>query len=182
VLGISLAASCGLRAFLPLFVVGLLARFTDLVELGEAFAWLTSGGALLALFVGVLCEMAADKVPAFNHLLDIIQTPVRTLAGMLVFGAVIVDLPTWAVALLAIIVGGGTALAVHAAKSGVRVGASASTAGAGTPFASLLEDIGCLLTTVLSILTWVFALLVAIAAVFVLYISVDALLRRRRRR
>ena len=30
VLGIALAASCGLRAFLPLFVVGLLARFTDL--------------------------------------------------------------------------------------------------------------------------------------------------------
>jgi hypothetical protein len=179
VLGISLAASCGLRAFLPLFVVGLLARFTDLVDLGDAFEWLSTGPALVALGVGVLAEVLADKVPALNHLLDALQTPVRTGAGMLITAAVIVDLPTWMVALLAIIVGGGVALAVHTAKSTVRLGATASSAGTLNPLASLLEDVACLVTTVLCVFAWIVALIVAAIGLFVLYVSASALWRRR---
>ena len=181
VLGISLAASCGLRAFLPLLVVGVLGRFTDLVDIGESFGWLTSAPALLALFVGVVCEVAGDKVPVFNHLLDLLQTPVRTLAGMLVFASVIVQLPAWVVALLAIIIGGGTALAVHTAKSATRIGTTASTGGLATPFVSLLEDVVCFFTAFLSIVLWVFALAVAVVSLFLLYVSVDAFRKRRRR-
>ena len=36
----------------------------------------------------VVAEVAADKIPAVDHLLDAIQAPVRTLAGMLVAAAV----------------------------------------------------------------------------------------------
>lgn len=180
VLGVSLAASCGLRAFLPLFVVGLLGRFTDLIDLGEAFEWMTTGPALLALGIGVALELLADKIPALNHLLDALQTPVRVVAGMVVSAAVFVDLPLWAVALLAIILGGPVALAVHVAKSAVRLGQSVATGGAATPVASILEDLACLLTTLLSIFFWLVALVVASIGVFVLWVSAREVLKRRR--
>lgn len=181
VLGVSLAASCGLRAFLPLFLVGMLARFTDLVDIGEAFDWLTSAPALLALFVGVICELAGDKIPAVNHLLDAIQTPVRTLAGMLVSASVMVDMPTWVIALLAIIIGGGTALAVHAAKSTARVGVSAASATTANPLASALEDVACAAATLLSVVLWVAALFVAAAGLFVFAIGAHTVWQRRQR-
>jgi hypothetical protein len=181
VLGIALAASCGLRAFLPLFLVGVLARWTDLVDVGEHFEWLASGGAILAFGVGVLFELAADKIPALNHLLDLIQTPVRTLAGMIICAAVAVHIPPWALAILAIIVGGGTALAVHTAKSALRVGGNATTAGAANPLLSILEDVACVATTLLSIVLWVVALFVAAVGLVVLWVSASAILKRRRR-
>jgi hypothetical protein len=179
VLGVSLAASCGLRAFLPLFVTGAAARL-GLIELGEAFSWLSSSLCLLALATGVLCELLADKVPWLNHLLDALATPVRTGAGMLVMAATLVDLPTWVVALLAIIVGGGVALAVHITKSGVRAGSTAASLGTSGPAHSLLEDVVCAAASVLSVVFWMAALLIAAAALVLTGLTVRALLARRR--
>ena len=172
VLGVALAASCGLRAFLPLFVLGVAARL-GFVDVGESFAWLTHTPALVALSVGVVCEVLGDKVPFVNKLLDVIATPARTVAGMLIFAATVVDLPFWVVAILAIIVGGGVALAVHVAKSGVRVFATG-------PAPSLLEDIACLATTILSYLFFGVAVVVAAIALFVFWYSVRAVMQRRR--
>lgn len=180
-LGVALAACCGLRAFLPLFVLGLLGRFTDWVDLGEAFTWLTSGGALLALGTGVLLEAAGDKLPGLNHLLDALATPLRAVAGMIAAAAVVVDLPLWVVALLAIIIGGGTALAMSLAKGTARGGVTAVTAGAGSPVISLLEDIGCALVTVLSIALTVVAAVVAVVGLVLLSVVGREVWRRLRR-
>lgn len=178
VLGVSLAATTGLRAFLPLFLLGLVARFTDLVDLGEAFEWVSSGPALLAFGTGVALELAADKVPGLNHLLDALQTPVRTGAGILISASVMVDLPMWSVAILAIIVGGGTALAVHVAKSGLRLGASAATGGTASPVASVLEDILCAAGALLSMFIFVFSLVIAAVGVVVFVVSAKTVYRR----
>jgi hypothetical protein len=175
VLGVSLAASCGLRAFLPLFVVGLLGRF-GFVDVGDGFEWLTRLPALLSLGVGVVLELAGDKVPLVNHLLDLVQTPVRIAAGMLISAAVIVDLPMWVVALLAIIVGGGAALAVHTAKSALRAGGSAATGGAATPVLSLAEDVVALLATVLSVFMGLVSLAIATVAIVLLVVMARAAL------
>ena len=177
VLGVSLAASCGLRAFLPLFVLGVAARL-GLVDLGESFAWLSAAPALLALGVGVGCELLADKVPVLNHLLDVLATPVRAAAGMLVCAAALVDMPLWVVALLAIIVGGGVALAVHVAKSGVRASSTLATAGASGPAHSMLEDALCLLASVLSVVFWVMALVIAAVGLALFGWSARAVIRR----
>ena len=56
--GISLSASAGLRAFMPLFMAGFLARW-DWIPLGESFEWLSEPPALIALGVAMCCEMAA---------------------------------------------------------------------------------------------------------------------------
>ncbi len=140
VLGVALAATCGVRTFLPLFLLGVAAR-GGRVDVGEAFAWLTHTPALLALGLGVVLELVSDKVPWLSSFLDAIKSPARAGAGMLVVAAAVVDLPTWVVALLAIIVGGGVALSVHLARSGMRVGASVASGGALAPIVSLIEDV-----------------------------------------
>ena len=179
-LGVSLAASCGLRAFLPLFVTGLAGRL-GFIELGEAFVWLSSAPALLALAVGVGCELVSDKIPFVNHLLDLLATPVRTLAGMLVCAAALVDLPVWVVALLAIIVGGGVALAVHVTRSGLRATSTAASAGTAGPAHSLLEDIVCAAASVLSVVFWFVAAVVAVVALVLFGVSARAVWQRLRR-
>ena len=180
-LGISLAASCGLRAFLPLFVAALVARWGgEIVPLGESFAWLQSTPALVALGVAVLLETAADKVPAVDHLLDLVQVPVRTGAEMLVCAAVMGDVPAWLTALLAVVLGGGAALSVHSTKSAIRLGSTATTGGAANPLLSLLEDGVCLLSSLLSVFLWGVALLIAFGVLIGVIFVLRAVLRRRR--
>jgi hypothetical protein len=181
-LGLSLAASCGLRAFMPLFVAALLARLFDGVELGENFEWLSSTPALITLGVAVVAEVAADKIPALDHALDVIQAPVRTIAGVVVAAAVMVDLPTWATVSLALVVGGGSALSVHSAKAAVRVGSTATTAGAANPLLSLLEDVVCFLASVLSVLFAVAAVIVSCLVLVVLVFLGRLLYRKLRAR
>jgi hypothetical protein len=168
-LGISLAASCGLRAFMPLFIAGLLSRlFEDTLSLGETFSWLNSTPALIALGVAVVAEVAADKIPALDHILDTVQTPVRTIAGMLVAAAVMTDMPGHVTALVAIVAGGGAALSVHATKAMVRLGATATTGGVANPFISLGEDVACLAASALSVIFAVVAVIVAaLTSIFV---------------
>jgi hypothetical protein len=180
VLGVSLAASCGLRAFLPLFVVGVGARL-GLVDLGDAFEWLGHTPALLALGIGVVLELAGDKIPFVNHVLDLLATPLRALAGMLVLAATIVDMPIWVVALLAIIVGGGVALAVHVTKSGLRKASTVATAGTASPFHSIVEDVVCLFSTIFSMVFWVVALVIAAGALLLFGMSARAVYQRMQR-
>lgn len=182
-LGVALAATCGLRAFLPCLVVGVLARIGQ-VELADAFAWLTSTPALLALSVAVVLEVVGDKVPAVDNLLDLVQTPVRTGAGIGVCAAVAVDLPGWSRALLAVVAGGGAALTVHSGKSALRLGLTTLTGGLANPVISLLEDLLCLLATVLAVLFSAVAVVLALLALVLVVLAVRKALRwlRRRRR
>lgn len=180
-LGVSLAASAGLRAFLPLLVTGLAARHDiGVAELGPHFDWLESTPALVALGVATVVEVLGDKIPAVDHLLDALQTPVRTVAGMVAVAAVLPgELPLWSTALAAVVAGGGAAASVHAGKSVVRVGSTATTAGMGNPVLSVLEDIAALVIPVLSLIAIVFAVLFAVLALF-LVLRVGAWLLRGR--
>lgn len=178
ILGVALAASCGMRTFLPLFVVGVVGRLTGWVDIGDDFDWVTSTPALVAFGTGAVLEMAGDKIPWIDNFLNAIQTPARTLAGALIYASVAVDMPLWVLAILALILGGGTALAVHTARMGLRLGSTAVTGGSANPVLSLLEDLGCLLSTLLSLAAFTFALVVAAAALVLLYITGREVFRR----
>lgn len=177
-LGIALAASAGLRAFLPLFVAALFARLSRPELLSDSCAWLSTTPALVALGVAVVVEVVADKVPALDHLLDLVQGPVRTGAGVLAAAAVTgaADAPGWATALLAL-VGGGVALSTHATKSALRLGSSATTGGLLNPVLSLVEDLLSLLISVLSIVAAVLALILAVLILIILAALVRRTLR-----
>ena len=61
--GTGLAASAGLNAYIPLLTMGLLARYTDLIDLPSGWTWLGNGWVIVILAVLLAVEVVADKVP-----------------------------------------------------------------------------------------------------------------------
>jgi hypothetical protein len=165
-LGLGLAASSGLNTFLPLLMLAGAAHFHLFgVQLNGSFAWLGSDTALWALGAAAFAEVVGDKVPAVDHLLDVVGTVARPAAGALAAASVVQGDPTNA-AILGLIVGAPTALSFHAAKAGTRVGSSATTMGIGNPVLSLLEDVTAVILTVVSILVpWLVPLLLFVLAI-----------------
>ncbi len=171
-----LSASAGLNAYIPLLVIALLGKFTDLIKLSEPWDALTSWWIIGLLAVLSLIEFFADKIPAVNHVNDIIQTFVRPAAGAIVFAAsakVITEISPILSIAAGILVAGG----VHAVKSlAVRPAVSVTTAGAGNVPVSVAED---LVSTVLSILSVVVPVLIACILVLVTAYIVWWMYRRR---
>jgi len=152
-----LSASAGLNAYIPLLLVGLLARYTDLINLSKPWDTLASPWIILMLCLLVIIEMVADKIPAVNHVNDLIQTLIRPAAGAIAFAAsanVVTDVnPVLALASGLLIAG-----SVHVAKAGaLRPMVTATTGGVGNVPVSIAEDI---VSTILSILAIIVPLLV----------------------
>ena len=182
-LGVGLAASCGLRTFLPLLMLALAARF-DLfgVDLQDKVAWLGSTGAVAALAVATVVELAADKIPIVDHALSVVGTVSRPLAGALAAGAVFSHLDPGTAALAGLIVGAPTALAFHAAQSGTRVVSTATTGGIGNPVVSVVEDILAFLTAGVAFVAPLLIPLVLAALLFAIWALVRAVRRSLRPR
>lgn len=140
-LGFGLAASAGLRTFLPLLMLAAVSRLGLFgVTLNPHVAWLGSTPALIALGVATAAELAADKIPLVDHGLHAVGTVTRPLAGALAAGAVFSHADPTTAGLAGLIIGAPTALAFHAAQSGARVVSTATTAGMANPLVSLIED------------------------------------------
>lgn len=159
-----LSASAGLNAYIPLLIVSLLAKFTNLIHLSEPWDALTSWWVIGLLIVLSIIEFFADKVPAVNHINDAIQTIIRPAAGAILFAAsahVVTDVhPVLSIGLGLLVAGG-----VHTVKSvGVRPVVTAATGGAGNVPVSILEDV---ISTVLSILAIVVPVIVAVILILV---------------
>lgn len=146
-----LSSSAGLNAYLPLLVVALAARFTNLVQLKAPWDALESPWVIGILVILLTVEFFADKVPAVNHVNDVIQTFVRPTAGAILFASttqVVTNLNPVVAIILGLLVAGS----VHVAKSAVfRPAVTATTAGLGTPVVSLMEDVVALVVSVLSV-------------------------------
>jgi hypothetical protein len=159
-----LSASAGLNAYIPLLVIALLSKYTNLTNLTSPWNTLESPWIIGLLVVLVLIEFFADKVPAVNHINDMLQTFVRPVAGAIVFAAsahVLTDVHPVISLAAGLLVAGG----VHAAKSlAIRPAVTATTGGVGNTPVSMLED---LVATALSILSIVIPLL--IGAVLVIF-------------
>ena len=86
-LAVALAASAGLRAWLPA------AASPPTRSLGcgprPLFQFLASNKALIVLGVATVIEVAGDKIPAVDHFLDAIGTPLRPAAGALLASSVL---------------------------------------------------------------------------------------------
>jgi hypothetical protein len=144
-LGIGLAASSGLRTFLPLLLLSAAIKFHFLPsQLAPTFAWLGTDLALAALGIATVVETLGDKVPAIDHALDAVGTVSRPLAGALAAASVLnTGDPTTSV-ILGLVVGAPLALGVHTAKAGTRGASTATTMGLGNPVISVLEDVAAL--------------------------------------
>src|SRR5262245_62383599 len=83
-----LSASAGLNAYIPLLIVGLIAHYSpSTLTLTQPWDTLSNPWIVLMLCILVIIEMLADKVPAVNHINDLIQTVIRPAAGAIAFAA-----------------------------------------------------------------------------------------------
>ena len=157
-----LSASAGLNAYIPLLTVALVARFTDLIKLGEPWNALESWWTIGILVVLAAVEFFADKVPAVNHINDIIQTFIRPTAGAILFAAstsVVSEMQPVVAVILGLLVAGS----VHAVKSvAVRPAVTATTGGAGNVPVSIAEDV---VSTILAILAAVMPVIISVILV-----------------
>jgi hypothetical protein len=175
-LAIALASVAGLRAWLPLLAAGGLARL-GVLDLGQGFRFLASDQALVLFGLATALELVGDKIPAVDHALDAIGTPLRPLAGALLAASVlgtVTDPLTSAV--LGIVVGAPSALVPHVAKSTLRAASTTLTGGLANPALSFVEDA---IAVVLLILAVLIPLVVVALALLTLYLSARWLRRRR---
>lgn len=170
-MGIGLAASAGLRAFLPLLVVGVAGR-AGWVPLSDNFAWLSDWPALTVLAVAVLAEVLSDKFPAVDNFLDMIQVFVKPVAGTILVASVVTDLSPLQTTVLALILGSGTAGTVHIVKAKTRLVSTVSTAGVANPVLSVAEDTASLAGSVLSIIVPPVVVLVLVFTLVFVYVQV----------
>ena len=165
--GTGLSSVAGVRAYLPLALVGLFARL-GLFELPRPFGLLDDWvvvGALLAL---ALVESGLDKVPALDSLWDAVHTLIRIPAGAALAAATLGgDGAVWAT--IAALLGGSLAATSHFTKAGGRAVLNTSPEPFSNLAASAAEDItvGGLL---LLVLAYPFVALGAVVVLLVLAI------------
>lgn len=184
--GIGLATSAGLNAYIPLLMIGVLARYTDLITLPTTWQWLENGWTLTILAGLLVIEVVADKIPVVDHINDVIQTVIRPGAGGIAFGAatssqtVTVQDPgefftsnQWMPIAAGIVI----SLIVHGIKAASRPVVNVSTAGLGAPVASATEDA---FSVTMAFVAIIFPVLIIIFLIGLIWFFV--VLRRRRKR
>lgn len=188
IIGTGLAASAGLNAWMPLFLLGLADRLLPAVELPAAWSWLSGDLALWIIGALLLLEIVADKIPALDSINDVVQSILRPAAGGIAFGAgsgaqtLAVDEPTsffsdnaW----VPVVAGIAIALIVHVVKATTRVAANATTGGLAAPVLSTAEDGAAFALAASAIVLPMLALVLLVGLVAVV---IAVLLRRSRRR
>ena len=174
-----LSASAGLNAYIPLLVVGVIAHYTTWIKLTPPYDLLANPWILILVGVLLIVEMLADKVPAVNHINDIIQTVFRPAAGAIVFAASAHAL-TGVHPVLALACGLLVAGSIHTVKSAaIRPAVTATTGGAGNVPVSVAEDA---IATAVSILSIVIPVLIAVLLLVFVVLIIWWLWRRANRK
>jgi hypothetical protein len=177
-MGFALAATVGLRTFLPLLVAGLLARF-GYVHMGEHFAWMESTPALVVFGSALIFEILADKVPGLDHALHAVESFVKPVAATLLAASLFTNLDPVVAVTLGLIGGGTIAAAVQALRGATRIVSTGATAGLANPLLSFMDDGLAIVGVIVAI---VIPILAAIAVIVLLVLAVRFVRRRVRRK
>jgi uncharacterized membrane protein len=140
ILGLVLSLSTGLRAFLAPFGLSF-AVWMGWLDLGPQLQWMGSPLAVGTFGAAILFEMAADKFPAVDHVMDVLHVFVKPVAGALVAYAATGGADPLVASVAALATGGVIAGGTHLAKASVRVGSTTCTVGTCNPVISVVEDI-----------------------------------------
>jgi hypothetical protein len=165
--GVGLSSVAGVRAYLPLALAGIFARL-GLFELPTSFDLLSNWLVIAALLALAFVESGLDKIPALDTVLDIVQTPIRIVAGALLFSAALeAGLSVEAIPELA--AGGGIAGTVAVLKAVLRPPANAASAGVSAPFLSTFEDVVAVVGGILAVLVPLVPLLLVAFLLYFFY-------------
>ncbi len=156
--GIALAAACGLRIFVPLLALSAAAHFGHFA-LSPGFAWLGSWGALIALAAATVVEIVSYHVPWLDHLLDVAGAPLAVAAGVIVMAASMDQVSPFVRWALAVLAGGGVAGLFQGLTGMTRLGSTMMTGGAGNPAFASAESGSAIVVSILAIVIPLVALL-----------------------
>jgi hypothetical protein len=148
---LGLSVSAGLNAYLPLLIVALVARFTNLIALSSPYNHLTNGWVILVISILLVIELFADRIAGVDTANDVVQTFIRPVAGAILFAAsssVISDVHPVLALICGLIVAGG----VHATKATIRPVVTGASGGLMNPVVSTAEDLVSFVLTLVSVL------------------------------
>ena len=172
-----LAGASGLNASLPLLLISLLARL-GLVQLAPPFDVLQTDVAFYGILAVAAVEFSVDKVPALDSVGQAMMLPMAATSGAIVFGSqsgAIRQVDPGLQVVISLLIGGGTATAVHLTRATVRPVLNLALLG---PFASTAEDMTSGLLTITALLVPLLLPPMIVAAVVLATLAV----RRRRQR
>ena len=149
-IGIGLASIAGVRAYLPLALVGLFARI-GFFELPAPFGFIDDWAAIGVFVVLALLETGLDKVPSLAKIVNVVQTPLRIVAGAVLFALALQE-GLDAGAIPELVAGGIIAGVVAVLKYLWRPPADASSAGVSSSFLSTFEDVVALVGGIIAVL------------------------------
>jgi hypothetical protein len=137
-------------------VVGLLARYTDLVTLNPPYDLLSHPVVLVVVALLAVLDFVADKIPGVDHALHAAGLIIHPTVGVLL--ALAADSSAGGVhpvlaALCGLVLAGGT----HGARAAVRPAATVTTGGLMNPVVSFVEDVVSGTLAVLAVLLPVLA-------------------------
>lgn len=170
--GLGLAAACGFRVFLPLFMISLTSHL-GFLKLAGTFEWMSSWPALIAFGSATLLEIGAYYIPFIDNLLDSVATPAAILAGALAMMTQVGDHNPLLAYSIAAVAGAGAAGAVQGLTTITRQFSSLATAGFGNPIVATVE---AGLSVGMSLLAVFLPLLGLLVVVTVIYFAVRSLL------
>jgi Domain of unknown function (DUF4126) len=129
----------GINSYAVVLVLGLLGRYGHQAGVPPALERTDVLAVMALLFCG---QFVVGKIPYLDSAWDLVHTAIRPVIG----GAIGLLMAhhahgTLAQAVAATVVGGGTALVTHLAKTGVRMGINVSPEPVSNIVASLLEDV-----------------------------------------
>lgn len=180
-LGVSLAAACGMRVFAPLAVLSV-ASFAGWMTPPDSFMWVGSGPVMAGLCLAVLLEASAYMIPWLDHALDTAAVPLAAGAGTVVAALQIASVSgmtgsapvdpglLWT---LSAVAGGGVAVGTHATTAMLRGGSTGVSGGLLNPVFAIAETA---LSVVISVLSIVIPVLAVIAALGVCALLVTGVL------
>jgi large-conductance mechanosensitive channel len=181
-----LSSSTGLRAYLPIFALGLAAA-TGVIPhaqtaLGDTYGALTNPIVLTVLGALSVLELVADKVPGVDHVSDVIHTAIRPVMGAIIFAGTN-NVVSHANPVLAGAIGLALAGGVHATKAlAVRPTSTVTTAGIGNPVISIIEDVVSVVMSALAVFAPIIALILFLIFAVLVFFMVRWGIRRLRQR
>lgn len=137
--GVGLAAGSGLNAYLPILILALADRFTNVIDLDTPWDIFSSFWGLVILLLILPLELIPDKIPRVDHVSDLIHSAVRPAIGAAAFMAVASQQDNFQI-VIAFLLGLVIAGAVHWLKASRRPAITETTRGIGNPIVSILED------------------------------------------
>lgn len=139
-LGVSLSACAGIRAFLPLLVMGILQQLGYL-QVTPSFQWIGSTPALVVFGTAAFVEILCDKLPLLDNAIDTLGTFIKPIAGTILFAGVLIGIDPLLALVFGIITGGSVSEIIHLQKASIRGGSTVVTSGIANPILSLAEDV-----------------------------------------